>query len=471
MLSLRWKLALALLLVVAVSAGLTAWLGHYRSTREFRGYVLESSEHYQEKVVTILTGYYTAEGSWDNVQSILDDQLLPDAVRVVVVNESGVVVGDTADMWLGETAAAVGLTDPFAVIASVEDPAELHLMSSWEGSEPGFRPGGPAPGGPPLAAPEGDYLSRINRSLLIAGSVGAVVAILLGLILTRQFTRPIEALKKGAARIAHGDLSYRVNVESRDEFGDLAGSFNSMAASLEDSEQARRRLFADIAHELKTPLSVIEGTVDAMLDGVYETNTGNLASIKEETAALTVLVADLRDLALAESGQLRLEFEPTHLADLVQKQVSLAGVAARERNVALTTDMATDLPLVEVDPRRVEQVVANLLDNALKHTPAGGTITVSVAVSAELDERLAGLGHIRVSVADTGEGIPAGHLPHVFERFYRVDEARARKGGGAGLGLAIARQMVDLHGGRIWVESEMGNGTRFAFTLPLVRRA
>jgi two-component system OmpR family sensor kinase len=198
-----------------------------------------------------------------------------------------------------------------------------------------------------------------------------------------------------------------------------------------------------------------------MLDGVYESNPDNLASIKEETAVLTRLVAELRDLTLAESGKLKLVVEPTNLAELVQRRISQADVIAREKNVTLKTDMAEGLPQVKVDGRRIEQVVANLLDNALNHTPSGGTVTVVVGPGQE---------GILVSVVDTGEGIPAEHLPYVFERFYKVDDARSRKSGGAGLGLAIAKQMVELHGGRIWVESEVGKGSKFSFILPGTRQ-
>jgi signal transduction histidine kinase len=195
-----------------------------------------------------------------------------------------------------------------------------------------------------------------------------------------------------------------------------------------------------------------------MLDGVYQPNSDNLGSIKEETAVLTRLVADLRDLSLAEAGQLKLELEPTNLVELVQRGVAQAEVIARKKNISLRMDIVKGLPQIEVDGRRIEQVVANLLTNALNYTPSGGTVTVSI--SSDRDS-------ILVSVADTGEGIPAEHLSHIFERFYRVDDARSRKTGGAGLGLAIAKQMVELHGGKIWVESEVGKGSKFSFTLPI----
>jgi len=242
-----------------------------------------------------------------------------------------------------------------------------------------------------------------------------------------------------------------------------------MAASLDSSEQARRRLIADIAHELRTPLTVIDGTLDAMLDGVFELNHSNLISIKDETAALTQLVADLRDLALAESGQLKLEVETTDLAWLVQRRVSQAEAVAREKNISMRTNIPERLPEVYVDGRRIEQVVANLLNNALNYTPSGGTVVVTVALTNGTESYPDDKEQILVSVADTGEGIPAEHLPHIFERFYRVDDARSRKAGGAGLGLAIAKQMVELHGGRMWVESEVGKGSKFSFTLPIAR--
>jgi signal transduction histidine kinase len=416
----------------------------------------ESRASYTERTEQTLIDFYTQNGSWTGVQNLI--QSLPTFVsdRLILMDTSGTIIGDTNAQWLGETVQNVGLSKPTSIVVSGQEVGKLYLLSSGMVVVQFVPPGGLA--GQPPASPEQRFLSHVNTSLWIAGGVGAAVALLLGLILTMQFTKPIRALKKGAARIASGDLAYRAEVKSKDEFGELANSFNSMAASLDNGEQSRRRLFADIAHELRTPLSVIEGTVDAMLDGVYEPNPDNLNSIKEEAEVLTTLVGELRDLTLAESGHLKLDFEPTNLAELVRRRVSQADVIARGKNITLRMDIAEGLPEIETDGRRIEQVVANLLDNALNHTPSGGIVTV--AVSPDKDGAL-------ISVADTGEGIPAEHLPYIFERFYRIDDARSRKTGGAGLGLAIAKQMVELHGGRIWVESEVGKGSKFSFTLPL----
>jgi signal transduction histidine kinase len=226
-------------------------------------------------------------------------------------------------------------------------------------------------------------------------------------------------------------------------------------------------LLADIAHELRTPLSIIEGTVDAMLDGVYQTDPDKLSSLKEEAALLTQLIADLRDLTLAESGQLKLVIEPIDLGDLVRKRVFRAEVIAQEKSISLTADIMEGLPLANIDSRRMEQVIANLLDNALNHTPSGGSVSVTVTVTDGGTETKAGGEHVLVSVADTGEGIPAEHLPYVFERLYRVDDARSREKGGVGLGLAVAKQMIELHRGRIWVQSDVGKGSTFSFTIPM----
>ncbi len=455
--SLSWKLAIALLLVVAVSVGVTAYLTHHRTTSEFGEFIAQSRASYLQRTEERLREFYTVNGGWSGVQDMLENSPVFLNDRLILADSSGTIVGDTDGEWLGQTAASVGLSKPTSIVVSGQEVGKLYVLSSGMVTVQFIIPG-IAPGQQPQPfSPEQSFLSHVNTSLFIAGGVGAAVAILLGLFLTRQFTKPIRALKKGAARIASGDLAYRVDVKSGDEFGELASSFNSMASSLDSSEQSRRRLFADIAHELRTPLSVIGGTVDAMLDGVYESNPDNLNSIKEETEVLTRLVAELRDLTLAESGHLKLEFEPTSLAELVQRRVSQAEVIARGKNITLSMDVAEGLPEIEADGRRIEQVVANLLDNALNHTPSGGTVTV--AVSADKDGVL-------VSVADTGEGIPAEHLPYIFERFYKVDDARSRKTGGAGLGLAIAKQMVELHGGKIWVESEVGKGSKFSFTLP-----
>jgi two-component system OmpR family sensor kinase len=231
-----------------------------------------------------------------------------------------------------------------------------------------------------------------------------------------------------------------------------------MSQSLEASEQSRRRLIADIAHELRTPLTVIEGTVDSIMDGVFKPDTKHLKSIKEQSSMLTRLIGDLRDLSSAESGHLELKPMATDMTDLLRRKLATAEVKARDKRINFKLKVTDKIPEISVDPVRMEQVINNLLANSIRHTPSRGDISISISVEQR---------QLLISVTDSGEGIAAEHLPHIFERFYRVGSSRARSQGGTGLGLAIVKQMVEAHDGRVWAESEAGRGSIFHIALPL----
>ncbi len=321
---------------------------------------------------------------------------------------------------------------------------------------------------PMLQAAEQEFLNQVNSSLWTAGLIAAGAALLLGFVLTRQITKPVHVLTAGAGKIARGELGHRVRVDSSDELGALAQAFNEMAYTLERGEQSRKRLTADIAHELRTPLTIIEGTVNGIMDGVFAPDQERLGSIKEQTALLTRLIGDLRDIALAEAGQLKLELAPTDVVELVKRKLTQIEPNARQKNIELKLQARDGLPNISLDSARMEQVIANLLTNAIRHTPDGGTITVAVS---KLDKDgthppLADRPALLLSVADTGEGIAPEHLPYIFERFYRVESSRSRGEGGVGLGLAIVKQMVEAHGGKVWAESEAGKGASFYIMLP-----
>jgi len=310
---------------------------------------------------------------------------------------------------------------------------------------------------PVTVTAEDDFLDQVNTSLWQVGLIAAGVALVIGLVLTRQIARPVRALISGARHLTRGELSYRVKVKSNDEIGELAESFNTMASSLERGEQSRRQLTADIAHELRTPLTVIEGTVDGIIDEVFQPDKEHLLSIKEQAKLLTHLISDLRDISLAESGQLKLNLTSTDMVELVRRVISNYEATALGKNVRVNLQEMARVADIRIDPVRIEQVISNLLTNAIRHTPSGGDITISIK-SEE-----AGL---VISVADTGEGIAPEDLPYIFERFYRSGNSRARKEGGTGLGLAIAKQMVQAHKGRIWVNSEVGKGSTFYLVFP-----
>ncbi|MBI2953845.1 MAG: HAMP domain-containing protein [Chloroflexi bacterium] len=325
-----------------------------------------------------------------------------------------------------------------------------------------------------IGQPEREFLQAVNRSMWVAGAIAVVIAMLLSLLLARQITLPLRGLTLAARRIASGDLSQTVPVKSRDELGELATAFNSMAESLARNEQLRRNMVADIAHELRTPLTIIQGNLEAILDGVTPPTMETVTSIHEETTVLARLVADLRELSLAEAGQLKLQRGPTDLAALLGRAATRHQAAASEKGIALVTRLTEGLPPADVDEQRISQVVDNLLSNALRHTGVGGEIAVAMAQDAArglatTDKHATTAPSITVSVKDTGSGIPADELSYVFERFYRLDKSRSRASGGSGIGLAIVKQLVEAHGGRAWAESAPGDGATFFFTVPAAR--
>ncbi len=321
-------------------------------------------------------------------------------------------------------------------------------------------------------SPERRFLDSVNRSLWLAGGIALAAALLLGFLLSRQITAPLKRLTLASQRVAAGDFSQRVDLRSRDELAALAKAFNGMAGSLARNEEQRKQLLSDIAHELKTPLSIIQGNLEAMVDGVVEATPERLVSLQEETQLLGRLVTDLRDLSLAEAGHLPLHLQPFDLGELVRGTVSGIQPQGDERGVRLETELPEELPRVFGDPDRVGQVLRNLMSNALRYTPSGGAVRVSAKSPLPLGEgqgaATATANCVQVTVSDTGSGIPAEELPWIFDRFYRVDKSRARSSGGSGLGLSVAKQLIEAQGGSIWAESEPGRGSAFHFTLPLL---
>jgi signal transduction histidine kinase len=454
--SLWFKLTAALVLVTLLGVGLAVLVPGVVTVRNFESFVRSSRFTEREVMVEALMIYYEEQGSWEGLHALVRARPehmgrgmgpvmvpgMPGPWSFQVADENGVVVAASRLEQMGARLSQAQLAEGI--------PIEV------DGHQVGYLL--PATSTSFLREPEETFLQRLRATIVPVGVVACAVAILLGLFLTWQMTNPLRRLTAAAQGIAGGDLSQRVNIRSKDEIGDLGLAFNEMAENLSRAEELRRNMTADIAHELRTPLSVIRGNLEAILDGVFQPTNENVSSIHKEAVLLSRLVDDLQELALAEAGQLRIEREPTDVADLIQRTIGAVGPRAGKVGVVVATDLAGDLPLLSVDPQRLSQVMGNLLDNGLQYSPEGGTITVRATKTGDA---------VRVDVVDQGPGLDPEELSLVFERFYRGDKTRSRATGGAGLGLAIVKQLVEAHGGRVWAESTAGEGATFSFTLPL----
>ncbi len=306
----------------------------------------------------------------------------------------------------------------------------------------------------------GPPFSFLSTLLLTFAVVTGISGILFGVLVSRSLTAPLNRLAKSARAIGARDLSQRVEVTGSREMKDVAIAFNEMATGLDQAEQLRRNLIADVAHELRTPLSVLQGNLRAILDEVYPLDKAEVTRLYDQTRLLSRLVTDLHELAQAEARQLPLNMQETNLSALISSVSDTFAPIVETKSIDLQTNLAAAIPALEVDAARLTQVLNNLLNNALRHTPQGGRITINTQHTAST---------IRIDFIDTGEGVPPEHLPHIFDRFYRTDPARSRDKGGAGLGLAIARAIVEAHDGTISVTSAgiAGQGSTFTVQLPL----
>jgi histidine kinase len=327
---------------------------------------------------------------------------------------------------------------------------------------------GPMMGG--MGRPEPDlftnYRAGVSEALGMAGLAALAIALLVSVFITRMVAAPVRAMMQASQRIAEGHYDERVKVSGRlnrgevDELAQMALSFNRMADTLEQTEEMRRQLIGDVTHELRTPLTTIEGYMEGLIDGVLPANAETYQEVYREADRLKRLVDDLQELSRVEAKAYELHRQPVAVKNLVDSLVKRLEMQFSDKGVKLVVEIPAGLPPVNVDEDRISQVLLNLTGNALQYTPEGGQVTLSArAVERE----------VQISIADTGIGIPVEHLPHVFTRFYRVDKSRARIRGGSGIGLTIARHLVEAHGGRIWVTSAgAGQGSTFTFSLPVV---
>ena len=307
----------------------------------------------------------------------------------------------------------------------------------------------------------GHFLGLLTTSLAVATLVGAALAVAASVALARRLTRPLERLAASARALGRGDYTQRAAPSDVVEFADIAHAFNDMAAGLAEVETRRKQLVANVSHELRSPLSSIRGYLQGLSDGVFVAGEHTYAALMSETDRMVRLVDDLQTLARAETADVPLRPAPTPMQELVAPLVHTLQPRLDDQQLQLRLDLPDDLPALHVDPDWTRTLFAALLDNALRYTPGGGVITFT--------GRACTGPYVEITIADTGPGIGPEHLPHIFERFYRADRARTPTGGGAGIGLAIAKHVVARHGGTITATSHPGTGTTITVTLPTAR--
>jgi two-component system sensor histidine kinase BaeS len=455
---LRLFLSFAVIVLVAIASMLV--IARQGAASEVRAFMFRGGMSGTQGLVGALEDYYARSGSWQGVEALLAESgpgrghgMGPQGMgammdqRLRVADAQGHLVADSQGGDVGSQLSRAELDNGIAL----ETGGQVVGYLLPEGGM-AFTPGD-----------QTRLVSRITRAALIAGLVAGVASLLLAGLLAYQLLRPINALTRAAEHMAQGDLSQRVQVHGDDELALLGKTFNHMATSLQQAEESRQAMTADIAHELRNPLAVQRASLEALQDGIYPLNPENLAPILEQNALLSRLVDDLRTLALADAGQLKLESVPTDFAALVERVVERHIPQATAQQVELIyQNPPSQLPSIDLDPLRIEQILGNLLSNALRYTPPQGQVEVTLSLATT---------RVQLTVRDSGPGIPDEALPYIFERFYRADRSRSRLEGGTGLGLAIARQLAQAHGGNLTAANYPQGGAVFTLTLPVSRKA
>lgn len=495
------QLTLAFALVVAIAVLTIGGIANYRISKQFRRFVAQAP---QPELVSQLTTYYASSQTWEGVEGVFrrfyyyghsvqpadssDDEDMDDGIRGG--HPYPFQPPEHIKQWLkrheGESNdEGQGYTLP-------RPPRNFFLLTDADGTVLYDGLGKPVPRGwlesdmvdktailwndepvgyliirnprqeelTPLARM---FLSEINMMLLRVGLLTIGLGVIIGLVIARGISAPLSHLEQAVRRFSQGKFDQRVQVNGTEEVASVGRAFNDMAETIQHARDVQKNMIADVAHELRTPLSVVRGNLQAILEDVYPLDKAEIATIYDETLVLNRLVNDLHQLAQAEAGQLKLNMQSIDIAALVKRSSVLFRDIAADKQVTLNVHQMEDMPPVMADPARVQQVLHNLLSNAVRHTPEGGTIDVDIVQDTTSTPHPT----VKVSVRDSGVGISPDHLPHVFERFWRADTSRSRDQGGSGLGLAIAKQLVEAQGGHIGVESSVGTGSLFWFMLPV----
>lgn len=440
--SIRGILFLAFIVVILVAVGTVASFTLRSAASEIEEYDDLADELEMIRITHWLTGYFNVHESWDEVQPYLDEIGVMYGRRVVLTDTSDNVVADTrtdgpllfgGPQWRTRTLQFDRFDDP---VGTVHVNHDFTIVDSFRQR---------------LAA-------SIRGFLFLSSALAVVLALLVSFAISRPVVVPVSELAAASERVAGGDLSVRVAVPRVREFRSLARAFNRMLNDLQAAETIRRNMIADVAHELRTPLSNVRGYLEAMRDGVIETPEA-VTVVEREISMLTRVVDDLQELTVTESGEVTLVREESDLREIARQVAERFGPSAAERSVTIRVTVPDQPVIGWVDADRVVQMLGNLVSNAITYSPPNSRVDIAIATND---------GQVRLTVSDEGAGIAAAHLPLVFERFYRADPSRSRSTGGHGLGLTIARSIAVAHGGMLTVDSVEGGGARFTATLPVL---
>jgi two-component system, OmpR family, sensor histidine kinase BaeS len=466
MIPLRWKVTAALVFTSVLGVATAAVLSHRLTLTEFdRLRAEEVTAEFQGWVV----GYYQEHATLDGFHAYL---LSPDGPRPERPRTQTTTVRQGADgspagqvrqlprgryLLIDVNGVALTSAAPFRAGEAIPDGVQ---RKGYSIEVDGVRIGSVVDMDelPQLDLRQQQYITRVDQALFIASVVSGSIALVVGALLATQLTRPLARLTQALATVGADGSHPPIETASRDELGQLVQAFNRMSADLDRSNRLRRQMTADIAHELRSPLAVIYGYLEGLRDGTLNPTPERYEAIYEEAQQLRHLIDDLRTLSLADAGELSLRVETANPSDLLADALRSFAVKAQQQGVRLELDTPGDLPPVKVDRARMMQVLSNLIGNALRYTPESGTITLAASSAG---------GVVEIRVEDTGKGIPPDRLPNLFQRFYRVEDAREQDAGQTGIGLAIVKALVEMHGGKVRAESAgLGHGTAFCLLLP-----
>ncbi len=463
--SITTRLILSFLAIIVLTIVLYIVVTNRVVYNRFSDLVTRTGTNFANRVVPILEQYYADNGSWDGVDTALfsfagnqggfgrnranNGNLMATGIMAAALDERFLLIeGDQIIFDSNPSGIQINNPDNLAQYGTPIYVNGQQVGTFLVASQLGI-----------LSENQNLFITRVNQALIWVGFIAILLVLLMAIWQSRNLIKPLHQMAEASSKLAKGDYSQRVHVDRNDELGDMANAFNQMASDLSQQSELRQQMMADVAHELRTPLSVLRIDLESMEDGLMEVTPENVRTLQSEVSYLTNLVEDLRMLSLADAGDLKIEKTQVEVNSLVREMIERHQNSAREGKVKLTAQYAGQEIFVYGDSFRLSQVMVNIISNAIKHTPTGFEISTKVALKNN---------DVIVSVTNFGSWIPKEDLERVFDRFYRLDQSRNRDRGGSGLGLSIARSLMQAHGGRIWAESVEGKSTTFFMSMPVL---